>query len=139
MGGIYRLVEARRDSDALLELFERYDLDSDPDELEKIFERMLEWGSSRCLLCCGRMLIAILEQRHRHGRALTIVERCQAVSAGFVLPDLSRTLDYAEMAMATGKPEIARQLLADAASRYRGLVDARQCNHLLQRLSRGRA
>ncbi len=138
MGRVYRLVKADRHSDALLELFESYDLDSDPDELEKIFDRVCEWGPSRFLLCCGRLLIAVLERGHRHGRALMIVERCQAVSAGFVLPDVSRTLFYVEMAMNTGKPEVARNLLSDAEKRYRGLVDARHCHHLLQRLNRGR-
>ncbi len=138
MGRIYRLVEAHRDSEAMAELLERYHLESDPEALEKLLQRVSEWGSSRCLLCCGRLLIARLEREHRYGRALEVIEHCQAFSAGFVLPDLSRTLFYAEMAMNKDKPGITRRLLDDAASRYRGLVDARQGDHLLQRSIRGR-
>ena len=65
-----------------------------------------------------------------------VIERCQAVSAGFVLPDVSRTMFYAAMAIDTGKPAVAIALTRDADKRYRGLLNADQCRHLQRQAER---
>ncbi len=135
-GRIYRLVKAHRDSEAMIEFLARYDLESLYTELEREFDRALEWGGSRFLLCLGRLLIQVLDQEHRHGRALVVIERCQQVSPKFELPNVFRTLFYAEMAIDTGRAGIARNLLVDAEQRYDRLLSAQQCNHLLQTIRR---
>jgi hypothetical protein len=78
------------------------------------------------------LLIQILDREHRHGRALFYIERCQSLSPQFILPDISRTLFYAQMALDTGKPEIAKNLVMNSAQRYGSLLNSQQCNHLLQ-------
>jgi membrane associated rhomboid family serine protease len=136
MGQVYQMVKTHRDSEATLELLSRYDQQTLFTELEPIFERVYEWGPSRTLACVGRLLIQILDREQRHGRVLFYVERCQALSPKFALPDLSRVLFYAQMALDTGKPVIARNLVINAAERYGSEVNAEQCHHLLQQASR---
>jgi len=132
MSQIYQMVKTHRDSEAVLQLLTRYDLQSLVTEIEPVFERAFEWGPSRSLACLGRLLIQILDREHRHGRALFYIERCQSVSAQFILPDISRTLFYAQMALDTGKPAIAKNLVKDSVRRYGTLINSQQCNHLLQ-------
>lgn len=132
MGGVYRMVKTGRDSEAILELLNRYDTSTLFTELEPVLERVAEWGPSRTALCLGRLMVEILGRELRHGRVLMLIQRCQAISPQFVLPNVSKTLFYAQMALDTGKPEIARDLLADAGRRYAGIVDADQANHVYQ-------
>lgn len=136
MREIYRFVRAHRSGEAVVALLARYDENSLHTELEPVFERMRDWGPSRPLLCVGRLWIELLDRDRRFGRALMAIEQCQAVSADFVLPDIERTLFYAEMALDTGKGEIARRLLERAESRYFGLVHPQQARHLLERARR---
>jgi hypothetical protein len=37
------------------------------------------------------------------------------------------------MALDTGKPEVARNLVVDGVERYGSLVNSQQCHHLLQK------
>jgi membrane associated rhomboid family serine protease len=133
MGQVYQMVKTQRDSEAVLELLGRYDQQTLFTELEPIFERVFEWGPSRCLACLGRLLIQILDREQRHGRALFYIERCQSMSPQFLLPDISRVMFYAQMALDTGKPQIARNLVINAEQRYGSMVNSQQCNHLLQK------
>ena len=132
MSQIYQMVKTHRDSEAVLQLLSRYDLQSLYTEIEPVFERAFEWGPSRSLACLGRLLIQILDRENRHGRALYYIERCQSLSPQFILPDVSRTLFYAQMALDTGKPIVAKNLVGNSAQRYGALVNTQQFNHLLQ-------
>ena len=132
MSQIYQMVKTHRDSEAVLQLLTRYDLQSTFTEIEPVFERAFEWGPSRSLACLGRLLIQILERENRHGRVLYYIERCQSLSPQFILPDVSRTLFYAQMALDTGKPLVAKNLVVNSAQRYGELVNTQQFNHLLQ-------
>jgi membrane associated rhomboid family serine protease len=132
MSQIYQMVKTHRDSEAVLQLLSRYDLQSLYTEIEPVFERAFEWGPSRSLACLGRLLIQILDRENRHGRALHYIERCQSLSPQFILPDVSRTLFYAQMALDTGKPIVAKNLVDNSAQRYGTLVNTQQFNHLLQ-------
>ena len=132
MSQIYQMVKTHRDSEAVLQLLTRYDLQSLFTEIEPVFERAFEWGPSRSLACLGRLLIQILDRENRHGRALYYIERCQSLSPQFILPDVSRTLFYAQMALDTGKPIVAKNLVGNSAQRYGALVNTQQFNHLLQ-------
>jgi len=133
MGHVYQMVKTHRDSEAILELLTRYDLQTPFIEIEPVFERVCDWGPSRTLGCVGRLLIQILEREQRYGRVLYFIERCQSQGRQFMLPDVSRVQFYAEMALDTGKPEVARNLLVDADKRYGSLVNLQQFNHLLQK------
>ncbi|MDH3633557.1 MAG: rhomboid family intramembrane serine protease [Gammaproteobacteria bacterium] len=133
MGHVYQMVKTHRDSEAVIELLTRYDLQTTFAEIEPVFERVCDWGPSRTLGCVGRLLIEILEREQRYGRVLYIIERCQSLGRQFMLPDISRVEFYAEMALDTGKSEVARNLLVDADKRYGALVNLQQFNHLLQK------
>ncbi len=133
MGHVYQMVKTHRDNEAVLELLTRYDLQTPFSELEQVFERACDWGPSRTLACIGRLLIQILDREKRHGRVLFYIERCQALGPQFMLPDISRVQFYAQMALETGKPGVARSLLINATGRYGSLVNLQQFNHLLQK------
>ncbi len=97
MGKLYQLVSNHRDSQAVLLLMTKYGLDTPTHELEVLFNRVEEWGASRPLLCLGRLIIHILDNEGRHGKAIVIIEKCQKISPQFILPDVSRILFFAEM------------------------------------------
>jgi hypothetical protein len=133
MGRIYQLVKTHRDSEAVLSLLEKYDLTTPTYELEQVFERMAQWGRSRAVLCIGRLIIQQLDAEKRDGKVIVYIEKCQKISPPFVMADVSRVLHYAEMALQTGKTEVARNLTADASKRYGELVNAAQCHHLFEK------
>jgi len=133
MGRIYQMVKTHRDSAAVLALLEKYDLASPIHELEQLFERMAQWGRSRAVLCIGRLIIQQLDAEKRAGRVIVYIEKCQKISPAFVLPDVSRVLHYAEMALQTGRVEVTRNLTADAAKRYGKLINTAQCRHLFEK------
>jgi membrane associated rhomboid family serine protease len=134
MQQLYKIVTTHQDSKAVNLLLTRYDLDTPTYELEKLFERIEEWGPSRTLLCLGRLIIHKLDKEKRDGKALVYIAKCQSISPKFLLSDLSRVLHYAEMATETGRLEITRNLVADAQKRYGDLINLEQCNHLLSKL-----
>jgi len=133
MGRNYQMVKTHRDSEAVVLLLEKYDLTTPTHELEQLFEHMVTWGRSRAALCIGRLIVQQLDTQGRAGKVIVYIEKCQKLSPPFVLPDLSRVLHYAEMALQTGRTEVARNLTKDAAKRYGELVNAAHCNHLFEK------
>jgi hypothetical protein len=130
MGSIYRMVISHRDSEAIVTLMEKYDCSVH--DYESIYQRINEWGPSRTLLCMGRLIIDRLDQDGRHGRVLFYIENCQKISPQFVLPDVSRTIFYADFAIQADKLEVARNLLVNREKRYGNLVDSVVCNQLIE-------
>ena len=65
---------------------------------------------------------------------MVYIEKCQAVSSQFVLPDLSKTLFYVRFAMETGKLEVAKNMLIDSEERYGELVNQKQSREFLQHI-----
>jgi membrane associated rhomboid family serine protease len=127
MGNIYQCVKTKRDSEAINRLFSRYDLTTPIPDLEALFKRVHEWGASRTVLCLGRLIIHLLDNEKRYGRAIYYIEICQAISAQFVLADLIKTLFYARLAIKSDKLDIARNLVEESEKRYGNLVNADQC------------
>ncbi|MFT5504860.1 MAG: membrane associated rhomboid family serine protease [Gammaproteobacteria bacterium] len=127
MGNVYQCVKTQRDSEAINELFARYDLSTPIPDLEALFKRVLEWGPSRTMLCLGRLIIHQLDSEKRYGRAIYYIEICQLVSPQFILADLSKTLFYARLAINADKLDIARNLVEESEKRYGNLVNADQC------------
>jgi membrane associated rhomboid family serine protease len=135
MQQLYRMVKTHQDSEAVNLILTKHDLDTPTHELEKLFERMEEWGPSRTLLCLGRLIIHKSDKEKRDGKALVYIAKCQSISPKFLLSDLSRVLYFAEMAIETGRLDITKNLVADAQKRYGHLINCEQCNHLLERAS----
>jgi membrane associated rhomboid family serine protease len=133
MAMAYQMVSTHRDSEAVLFLSNQYNLETPTSELETAYQKIEKWGPSRTLLCFGRLIIYKLDKEKRYGRAIVFIEKCQSVSASFILPEVSRTLYYAQMGIESGKPEIARSLLKDPEKRYAGLLNPDQCNHFFQK------
>ncbi len=131
---LYQMVSTHRDSEAIYTLMTQYDLDTPSHELEAIYERMNDWGASRTQLCFGRLIIEQLDREQRFGRAVVYIEKCQSLSPQFILPDISRTLFYANLAINTGMTEVAKSLLINSEKRYGNLLNTDQCNHLLQKI-----
>lgn len=136
MRNIYQQVKTHRDSEALANLLDRFNLDTSEQELEEIFDRITQWGPSRTLLCFGRMIIEKLDRDDRYGRAIVFIEKCQSVSKSFALPRTIRVEFYAEMAINTGKFNVAKNLLYKADQRYGSEVNLDQCRHLAHKLIR---
>jgi membrane associated rhomboid family serine protease len=133
MAMAYQMVSTHRDSEAVLFLSSQFNLETPTSELEAAYQKIEKWGPSRTLLCFGRLIIYKLDKEKRYGRAIVFIEKCQSVSASFILPEVSRTLYYAQMGIESGKPEIARSLLKDPEKRYAGLLNPDQCNHFFQK------
>ena len=133
MRRIYQMTMTHRDSEAVVLLLEKYDLTTPTHELEQLFDHMVTWGRSRAVLCIGRLIIQQLDAQGRDGKVIVYIEKCQKLSPPFVLPDLSRVLHFAEMALQTGRTEVARNLTKDAARRYGALVNAAHCQHLFEK------
>jgi hypothetical protein len=134
MGRIYQMVKTHRDSEAIYNITERYNLLSTTYDLEQLFEYVEKWGASRTILCIGRLLIYKLDKEKRHGIAIVYIEKCQIISAQFILADISRTLFFAEMAFDMGKSDVVKSLLKNAEKRYGPLICHDQCNQILQKL-----
>ena len=133
MAMLYQMVKTHRSSEAVLTLLSRYGPETPTHELELLFEPIKNWGPSRTLLCLGRIIIAKLDSEKRYGRAVVFIEKCQAISPQFILPDISRTLFYARMCIETGKNKVTQDLLTNSNKRYGSQLDTDQCNHLLQK------
>ena len=123
MRSLYQMVKTHRDSEAVLALLQRYGGDTPTHELEALLEHIHSWGPSRTYLCLGRLIIDRLDQEKRYGRGILIIEKCQAISPVFILPDVSRTLFYAELAIDLNKPEVARLLTGKHKPQYAPHVD----------------
>jgi membrane associated rhomboid family serine protease len=137
MGRLYQMVKTHRNSEAVLTFLARYGTETPVNELEVLFEPIKDWGPSRMALCLGRLIIEKLDREKRYGRALFMIEKCQSISPQFVLPDISRTLFYAQMALDTGKPEVTQNLMKNPKKRYGSMLNPDQCNHLLQKAMAG--
>ena len=133
MGRVYRMVGCHRDSDAVCMLMEAYDyLQTRTQEFEKLYQHAAQWGPSRTLLCLARLIIYRLDREKQHERALIYIEKCQAMSPRFVLPELARVTFYARRAIDAGKLELAKNLVVDHESRYGDFVGSGECDRLLQ-------
>jgi hypothetical protein len=132
MSRVYRMASCHRDSDAVQLLMDQYDyLQTRTQEFEALYEHVEQWGSSRTLLCLGRLIIYKLDRERRQDRVLTYIEKCQNISPQFVLPELSRVTFYARQAIEAGRLDIAKNLVAEHETRYGGLVGGSECDRLL--------
>ena len=87
------------------------------------------------MLCIGRLIIDKLDREGLSGSAIVYIEKCQKISPQFILPDVSRTIFYAQFAIETGKFDVARNLLVNPEKRYGDLVDKTTCAQFLASLN----
>lgn len=126
-----RHVRLHRDSQAIVLILENYEVQSASVEIyEELFNSVQSWGDSRTLLCLGRLLINLLIEHRKYAKALVYVEKCQKVSAEFVLANPVNVMMLANMARENKQYEIAYLLVKDAQTRYGEYVDAHQCSLL---------
>ena len=136
---MYKAISTHRDSEAIFLLLQRFDIsETPPKQYEELFEHMLKWGPSRALLCLGRLIIEILNEERRYGRALFYIEKCQQIRPQFILADLSQTIFYAKMAVEADKLDVARNLISDPENRYGDMVNLELCNKLITHINLGR-
>ena len=110
MNELYRQVNTKRDAEAIAQMLTRFDESTPIAELEAAFKRVSEWGPSRTQLCLGRLIIDRLDYEKRYGRAIAFIEKCQAVSPEFLLPDMRRTRFYENACREAGRLETAKNL-----------------------------
>lgn len=135
MGRVYKNVGCHRNSEAVQMLLDEYDYLQTPiPELESLYRHVAQWGSSRTLLCLGRLVIYRLDREKRYPRVLDYIEMCQQVSPRFQLPELSRVTFFARRAIEAGKLEVAKNLVIEHETRYGDLVGGGECVRLLQLL-----
>lgn len=131
MGQVYKAVTTHRDAEAINLLVDRYDYkELGSKDFITLYKHIEAWGPSRTLLCLGRLIIFLLDRENRYGQALHYIEKCQAISPAFILPDLTKTHYYAKMAIDAGRPEITSKLIKNSEKRYGHLVDLEQLKTL---------
>ncbi len=132
---VYKLVTAKQDSSAMALLLQPYELEQMTSaQVEVIYDRVKAWGASRTLLCLGRLMIFLLERERNQARAIYYIKQCQLISPEFLLPDLSKTVLFAQMSLYTGDIEVAKNLLNKPNSRYIKFVNINELKDVIHRL-----
>jgi membrane associated rhomboid family serine protease len=135
MAQVYKLVTAKQDSSAMAILLQPYELEQMTSaQVEVIYDRVKAWGASRTLLCLGRLMIFLLERERNQARAIYYIKQCQSISPEFLLPDLSKTVLFAQMSLYTGDIDVAKNLLNKPNTRYIKFVNIVELKEVIQRL-----
>ena len=125
---IYQLVQANRDSDAIMLVLQDYEEWQYSVEIyAEMFERMQGWGPSRTLLCTGRLCIDLFMNNSNPHRALEITKHCYAVSNDFLIANPTHVQLLAKHAIETNQHDMAYTIIKDAAERYGETVNLTQC------------
>ncbi len=135
MSRLYKAVSAKQDSEALAVLLQPYQLDQlTSAQVEQWYDRVKTWGPSRTLLCLGRLMIELLQQEKNQARAIYYIKQCQSINPQFLLPDLSQTVVFAQMALDTHDIDVAKHLLNKPNERYLAYVEINQLKPAIHRL-----
>ena len=125
---IYQLVQANRDSDAVVLALDRFEEKQYSVEIyTEMFERMNDWGPSRTLLCTGRLCIDLFMRNNNFHRALEITKRCIAVTDDFLIADPIHVQLLAKHAKETNQQDVAYTIIKNAAERYGDSINITQC------------
>ena len=135
MTRLYKMVSSKQDSDALVLLLQPYhEQQLTSAQVEQWYDRVKSWGPSRTLLCLGRLMIELLQQEKNQARAIYYIKQCQAINPQFLLPDLSQTVLFAQMALYTRDIDVAKHLLNKPRERYLQYVDINELKTVIARL-----
>ena len=128
MSHIYNYVQANRDSDAIMLILEDFELKQHSIEIyEELFQRMLQWGPSRSLLCTGRLIIDLHLHNRQYLSAINMARQCHTFAPEFVLADSLHVLVLAKHAMAVNEYELTLMILKNANERYGDTIDTVRC------------
>lgn len=128
MSRIYNYVQATRDSDALMLILEDYEIQQHSIEIyHELFDRMLQWGPSRALLCTGRLIIDSHMLNRQYSAATNIAKQCHTIAPDFVLADCLHVLVLAKHAMTVNEYELAWRIGRNAGERYGNTTDTICC------------
>jgi membrane associated rhomboid family serine protease len=125
---IYQLVQANRDSDAVVLALDGFEEKQYSVEIyTEMFERMNDWGPSRTLLCTGRLCIDLFMRNNNFHHALEITKRCIAVTDDFLIADPIHVQLLAKHAKETNQQDVAYTIIKNAAERYGDSINITQC------------
>jgi membrane associated rhomboid family serine protease len=128
MSQIYNFVQAKRDSDAIMLILEDYDLKQHSIEIYyELFNRMLQWGASRALLCTGRLIIDLHLLNRQYLPAVKLAKQCHSIAPEFILANPMHVLVLAKQAMAVNEYELAWMITGNSNERYGDAIDTVQC------------
>jgi membrane associated rhomboid family serine protease len=128
MSRIYNYVQATRDSDALMLILEDYEIQQHIIEIyHELFDRMLQWGPSRALLCTGRLIIDSYMHNRQYSAASNMAKQCHTIAPDFVLADSLHALVLAKHAMTVNEYELAWRIVRNAGERYGNTTDTICC------------
>jgi len=124
----HRNVVAGRDSEAMELLLKDYDrYRESPEIYEDLFEQMRNWRRGQTFLNLGRIVITLLVQQRKYGRALAVAESCLEVTEAFVLANPLETFALVREAQCQHRYQLAYLLVRDAEARYGDRLDWIQC------------
>lgn len=132
MSRLHQLVEANRDSEAIILFLEDYELQKLSVEIyDELFDRMNEWGrKGRALQCLGRLCIQLRLEKNDYRNAINMLQRCQSMfSQNFTIAETDKVLILAWRMINMGHAVAALNLIHDADNRYSG-IDATKCKLL---------
>ena len=125
---IYQLVQANRDSDAIMLALDGFEEKHYSVEIyTEMFERMYDWGPNRTLLCTGRLCIDLFMRNNNFHRALEITKCCITVSDDFLIADPAHVQLLAKHAIETNQHDVAYTIIKNAAERYGDSINITQC------------
>jgi membrane associated rhomboid family serine protease len=124
MSRIYNYVQANRDSDAIILILDDYDLQQHSVEIyDALFNRMLQWGPSKALLCTGRLIIDLHLHNRQYLSAINMAKQCHTIAPEFVLADSLHVLVLAKQAMVVNEYELAWMIIKNVNVRYGNAID----------------
>ena len=128
---IYQQVQLNRDSDAVILMLDGSEEKQFSVEIyDELFERMLQWGVSKTLLCTARFCIDLYIQQRSYRRALEIAAHCYSISDEFVLADPMHVLILAKYAISVQQYKTAYVLIKNSEQRYGESINYTLCKIL---------
>ena len=128
---IYQQVQLNRDSDAIILMLKGSEEKQHSIEIyDELFERMLQWGASRTLMCTARFCIDLYMNKRSYRRPLEIATRCYSMSDEFVLADPMHVLILAKYAISVQQYESAYAFVKNAEQRYGECINYTLCKLL---------
>ncbi|MFV1984128.1 MAG: rhomboid family intramembrane serine protease, partial [Thiohalomonadales bacterium] len=116
---LYKLVMSGNASEVIFIILKDYEFNSrSPETYEELFFEIGKWRKKRSYFCVGRLLINLYLEQGKLGNAFTILAECIKTDTDFVLPDSSKVLMLANVALKKTDYKLAYQIIRDYKHRY---------------------
>ena len=120
MEQLHRLVNAERDSEAIMIVLADYDLHSQSTEIyEDLFAEIGAWQKRRLYFCVARLLIVQYMSNRKYNKALEVIETCFKKDREFALPDAKDVYTLADMALMQHRFILSCYIAHNYIRRYR--------------------